>query len=125
MLDARLDIAKMRGSKTGVYVGASSSDFHANVLNGNIDGYENVGGDMSMAANKISYHYDFRGPSCSYSTACSSSLVAFNEAYNCLKSGEIDYAIVAGASLHLRPTVSKSFAQYNMLSPTGTCHVFD
>jgi fatty acid synthase len=125
MLDARLDIAKMRGSKTGVYVGASSSDFHANVLNGNIDGYENVGGDMSMAANKISYHYDFRGPSCSYSTACSSSLVAFNEAYNCLRSGEIDYAIVAGASLHLRPTVSKSFAQYNMLSPTGTCHVFD
>jgi len=125
LLDARLDISKMRGSRTGVYVGASASDFHANVLSGNIDGYENVGGDMSMAANKISYHFDFRGPSCSYSTACSSSLVAFNEAYNNLTSGEIDYAIVAGASLHLRPTISKSFAQYNMLSPTGTCHVFD
>jgi len=125
LLDARLDIAQMRGSKTGVYVGASSSDYHANVLSGVIDGYENVGGDMSMAANKISYHYDFRGPSCSYSTACSSSLVAFNEAINALNSGEIDYALVAGASLHLRAQVSKSFAQYNMLSPTGTCHVFD
>lgn len=125
-MDAGLSITSMKGTNTGVYVGHCFSDYHNGVI-GNINlvnGYENVGSANSMAANKLSYFFDWHGPSFTVDTACSSSLVAFDRACSDVASGLVDFAVVAGLSLNLRPTITKVFQKYNMVSPTGTCHSF-
>ena len=70
------------GSNTGVYVGNCFSDYHNGVCQNisAVNGYENVGSANSMSANKISYFFDFTGPSIAVDTACSSSLVALDRA---------------------------------------------
>eukprot|EP01038_Epipyxis_sp_PR26KG_P009638 gene9638-12977_t len=127
LADSHLSAAKIKGSNTGVYVGNCFSDYHNGIVQNisSVNGYENVGSATSMSANKISYFFDLTGPSLSIDTACSSSLVALDRACQDISNGIIDRAIVGGVSLNLRPTVSKVFQKYNMLSPTGTCHSFD
>ena len=82
LIDAHLDPAKLRGSNTGVFVGSCFTDCHKGWLTDceDITGYENTGCAQSMYANRLSFFYDFRGPSMSIDTACSSSLVALVEA---------------------------------------------
>lgn len=127
VVDSDLSISSIKGTNTGVYVGHCFSDYHNGIITNieEVNGYENVGSANSMAANKISYFFDIHGPSFTVDTACSSSLVALDRACNDLSSGIVDRAMVAGVSLNLRPTISKVFQKYNMLSPTGTCHSFD
>ena len=126
MMDANLDIASLRGSNTGVYIGHCFSDFFAKTkYDDTATGYEIVNGAHAMAANKISYFYDFHGPSIVYDTACSSSLVALNQAVNDMRLGIIDRAIVGGISLTLDPTINTLFNAFHMLSPTGKCYSFD
>ena len=127
IVDSGQSINSIKGTNTGVYVGHCFSDYHNGVI-GNINtvnGYENVGSANSMAANKISYFFDLHGPSFIIDTACSSSLVALDRACSDISNGIVDCAIVGGVSLNLRPTITKVFQKYNMVSPTGTCHSFD
>lgn len=127
LVDSDLSIDAINGTNTGVYVGNCFSDYHQGILQNihNVNGYENLGSAMSMAANKISYFFGLTGPSIVIDTACSSSLHALSVACTDIESGKIDKAIVAGVSLNLRPVVSKVFQKYNMLSPDGTCYSFD
>jgi phthiocerol/phenolphthiocerol synthesis type-I polyketide synthase C len=73
---------RLAGSRTGVFVGVSSNDYAT--LQGNdpdsMNAYSNAGGALSIGANRVSYFFDFRGPSMAIDTACSSSLVALHEA---------------------------------------------
>lgn len=127
MLDAGLSIKKVKGTNTGVYVGNCFSDYHTAILSdiGSINGFENVGSCLSMAANKISYFFDMTGPSFAIDTACSSSLFALDRACQDILNGKVDRAIVAGVSMNFRPAISAAFLKYNMLSPTGSCKSFD
>lgn len=127
IVDGGSSIAAIKGTNTGVYVGHCFSDYHNGVIVNinSVNGYENLGSANSMAANKISYFFDLHGPSFTVDTACSSSLVALDRACSDISSGIVDQAIVAGVSLNLRPTITKVFQKYNMVSPTGTCHSFD
>jgi fatty acid synthase len=122
--DSGLSMAELKGSRTGVYIGHCFSDYHNGIIKNinTVNGYENVGSANSMAANKLSYFFGFHGPSFTIDTACSSSLVALDRACCDLESGIIDRAIVGGLSLNLRPTISRVFQKYNMMSPTGTCY---
>ncbi len=127
LLDAKISIPTLRGSRTGVYIGHCFSDYLSRTAGNDVekDGYELVNGAHAMAANKISFFYDLKGPSMVFDTACSSSLVALHQANQDLKAGLIDRAIVGGASLTLDPNKNKVFQAYSMLSPTGRCHSFD
>src|SRR6266581_2330762 len=118
---------ELRGATAGVYVGACTSDadgLYSSRPEG-ITGYENTGCAKSMFANRLSFFFDFRGPSLTIDTACSSSLVAFDAAVRALAVGECDYALVAGANLILHPSSTVGFARLKMLSPDGTCRAFD
>src|SRR5258708_4665993 len=99
---------ELRGAAAGVYVGACASE--ADTLFSRrpdgITGYENTGCARSMFANRVSFFFDFRGPSLNVDTACSS-------------------ALVAGANLILNPSSSVGFARLKMLSPDGTGRAFD
>ena len=119
--------SSMRGSRCGVYVGLSSVDYgyrRAEDL-GAIDASTMTGSAGSIAANRLSYVFDLRGPSMTIDTACSSSLVAFHQACQAIRSGETDSALVGGISLHLHPYAFVGFSKASMLSRHGRCRVFD
>ena len=80
----------VRGSATGVFVGISTGDYSAlQMHSGRMpDGYLGTGNSFSIAANRLSYVLDLRGPSMAIDTACSSSLVAVHQACVSLRSGE-------------------------------------
>ena len=116
-------------SQTGVFVGLSSNDYQQ-VLQGNgrlsdINAYLGTGNAASIAANRLSYFFDFRGPSLAVDTACSSSLVAVHMACQSLRSGETDLALAGGANLLLRPEMTMIFSQAQMMAPDGRCKTFD
>src|SRR5580700_10660460 len=119
--------SSIRGSRWGVYVGLSSVDYsyrRADDLSG-IDANTMTGNASSIAANRLSYVFDLRGPSMTIDTACSSSLVAFHQACQSIRSQETDAALVAGISLHLHPYGFIGFSKASMLSRHGRCRVFD
>ncbi|XP_014250609.1 fatty acid synthase-like isoform X2 [Cimex lectularius] len=127
ILDAGMNPEELRGTKTGVYIGVSTTEF-GDLLNRNVDkisGYNMTGATLSMMANRISFTFDFKGPSFIVDTACSSSLIAFHLATQAIKSGEINAAIVGGANILLKPVNSVQFQRLNMLSAEGKCKAFD
>lgn len=117
----------LRGSNCGVYIGIASSDYAyrmAEDLNA-VDASMATGNTASIAANRLSYFFDLRGPSIAMDTACSSSLVAFHQACRAIVSGECSQALAGGVSLHLHPYGFITFSKASMLSPRGRCNVFD
>ena len=118
---------KLAGSSTGVFIGISSSDysqlrFHYGTP---IDAYAGTGNAHSIAANRLSYFLDLRGPSITVDTACSSSLVAVHLACQSLKQGECDRAIVGGVNLMLSSELTQTFSLAGMMAQDGRCKTFD
>lgn len=124
---AGIPASKLAGSRTGVYVGASSLDYGNQFLfdPAAADVQLMTGNTLSIISNRVSYALDLRGPSFTVDTACSSSLVALHEALEAIRAGRIDTAIVAGVNLLLSPLPFIGFSQASMLSPTGLCRAFD
>lgn len=127
LVDAGLNPTKLRGSKTGVYIGASVSEVEEGLAQdvSKVSGYALTGCSRSMFANRISYVFDFRGPSYAMDTACSSTFLAFHQAMLGLKSGQCDMAVVGGVSVCLRPVSALQFHKLNMLSVDGKCKYLD
>lgn len=102
---AGYSISQLQGSSTGVFVGAMSFDYQLIALRDldSLPQYHASGNSMAILANRLSYFFDWRGPSVACDTACSSSLVALHQAVLSLRSGEIDMAVAAGANLILGP----------------------
>jgi 3-oxoacyl-(acyl-carrier-protein) synthase/SAM-dependent methyltransferase len=118
---------KLRGSRTGVYVGISSVDYaRIQPRDGRqLTVYSATGNAQSVAANRLSYVLDLRGPSLAVDTACSSSLMAVHLACRALRAGEIDRALVGGVNLILSPDLMVVFSAARMLAPDGRCKTFD
>ena len=117
----------LAGSKIGVFVGISSSDYYDLQLRdrNSINAYTNLGGVYALAANRISYTLNATGPSLAIDTACSSALVAVHLACQSLWTGESTMALAGGVNAILRPELSIGFSQATMLSVDGRCHTFD
>lgn len=127
IVDAGYNPNELRGSRTGVYVGISSSETGEiwSYDEDKIHGYELTGCARSMLSNRVSYDYHFRGPSYTIDTACSSSTYALAHAAADIRAGKCDAAIVAGANLCLLPSTSLFLHRFGMLSPVGRCAAFD
>lgn len=119
--------SSLRGSNCGVYLGIASVEQAYRLVEdmASIDAATATGNTMSIAANRLSFFYDLRGPSMAIDTACSSSLVAFHQACQAILCGDIDQAVTGGISLHMHPFGFMIFAKASMLSRTGRCHSFD
>jgi phthiocerol/phenolphthiocerol synthesis type-I polyketide synthase C len=118
---------RLAGSETGVFVGISSNDyslmqFRDPALN---TAYTGTGNAHSVAASRLSYFLDLRGPSLAVDTACSSSLAAVDMACQNLRAGRCQLALAGGVNLILSPELTLTFAQAGMLSPDGRCKTFD
>jgi acyl transferase domain-containing protein/acyl-CoA synthetase (AMP-forming)/AMP-acid ligase II/acyl carrier protein len=118
---------RFSGSQTGVFVGISSNDYAQLQYNDieQIDAYSGTGNAHSIAANRLSYLLDLRGPSMAIDTACSSSLVAVHLACQSIRNGECDMALAGGVNLILTPELTITFSQARMMSEYGRCRTFD
>jgi thioester reductase-like protein len=123
--DAGITTRELAGSRTGVFVGISTQDYRALQDFDSLSTYTATGQAQSIAANRLSYTFDLRGPSVAIDTACSSSLVAFHAAVESIRRLESESAIVAGVNALLDPGVFIAFSQLGMLSPQNRCKAFD
>ena len=116
----------LKKSKTGVFIGASGSDYETLLYkNPDLKEFSATGTAMAMLSNRISYFYDLDGPSLTIDTACSSSLVAINNAVASIQQNQCEQAIVGGIHLMCEPTKSIAYRESNMLSVDGKCYTFD
>ncbi|MGW2594203.1 non-ribosomal peptide synthetase/type I polyketide synthase [Streptomyces sp. NPDC001515] len=119
----------LAGTNVGVYVGAFTLDYKilqfADLDFTTLAAHTATGTMMTMVSNRISYCFDFRGPSLSVDTACSSSLVAVHLACQALDSGETDLALAGGVLLHMAPQYTIAETKGGFLSPGGRSRTFD
>jgi acyl transferase domain-containing protein/acyl-CoA synthetase (AMP-forming)/AMP-acid ligase II/acyl carrier protein len=125
--DAGQDVDRLAGKSVGVFVGIASNDYARLQLGdpATLDAYVGTGNALSIAANRLSYTFDFHGPSMAVDTACSSSLVAVHLACQSLRRGESRLAVAAGVNLILTPDLTINFSRANMMAPDGRCKAFD
>ncbi|MFJ8579617.1 type I polyketide synthase [Micromonospora sp. NPDC093277] len=118
----------LAGSRTGVFLGVCSNDFATENFPGleDITAYASTGTAHSVVTGRLSYAFDFRGPSVAVDTACSSSLVSVHLAVQSLRAGECDLALGGGVNVVLSPLPSVAFSQFpGMVAPDGRCKTFD
>ncbi|GIZ41082.1 hypothetical protein CKM354_000439800 [Cercospora kikuchii] len=118
---AGLAMENLQGSSTAVYVGVMCDDYSDVVYNDgeSIPKYAATGTARSILSNRVSYFFDWTGPSMTIDTACSSSLVGVHQAVQVLRSGESSLAVAAGSNLIFGPKMLIAESNLNMLSPTG------
>jgi acyl transferase domain-containing protein len=119
--------AKLAGSRTGVFIGMWTNDYEDKMydLSQDVDLYITTGGGRYAASGRISYIFDFQGPSMTLDTACSSSLVAVHLACQSLWNGESELALAGGVNLILEPQISIGYSRSKMLSPDARCKFGD
>jgi polyketide synthase 13 len=124
---ARIPASALRGGKVGVFIGASNNDysFMAVADPATAHPYAITGTTSSIIANRVSYFYDFRGPSMAIDTACSSSLVAVHEGVQSLRTGEADVVLAGGVNAMITPLVTIGFDEVGgVLAPDGRIKSF-
>jgi phthiocerol/phenolphthiocerol synthesis type-I polyketide synthase D len=116
----------LRGSRTGVFVGISAPEYGLLAAGGHADQPAwATGAALSIAANRLSYLLDLRGPSLSIDTACSSSLVATHLAVQALRGGQIEMAIAGGVNVLFSDLITMAFERAGGIAPDGRCKAFD
>ncbi len=117
---------RLSGTATGVFVGITNGDYrllYKDLLE--IDAYLATGTCLCIAANRLSYLLNLRGPSLAVDTACSSSLVAVHLACHSLRRLESDVCLAGGVNFILSPEGTIALSQARMMAPDGHCKTFD
>ncbi|UED87322.1 non-ribosomal peptide synthetase/type I polyketide synthase [Streptomyces profundus] len=127
--DAGQRPGSLAGTDVGVFVGAFTLDYKILQFAGldfeTLAAHTATGTMMTMVSNRISYCFDFRGPSVSLDTACSSSLVAVHLACQSLARGETRLALAGGTLLHSAPQYTIAETKGGFLSPAGLSRPMD
>src|ERR1700742_698162 len=128
--DGGISAEQLAGTDVGVFVGGFTLDYQLLQNQGRTSRYRfkthsATGMMMTMLANRISFAFDFRGPSMTVDTACSSSLVAVHLAAQSLWNGECDLALAGGVNIMIGPNTAIAESKSGFLSPDGRCKAFD
>ncbi|XP_037613517.1 phenolphthiocerol/phthiocerol polyketide synthase subunit C-like [Sebastes umbrosus] len=125
--NAGLPMENASGTRTGVFFGLMNRDYERNaayVRPSVINHWSGTGIAMSIAANRVSYIFNFTGPSLCIDCACSSSLVALHLACQSIKQGDCDMAVCGGVNCIIDPRVFVALSKAKMVSPEGTSKPF-
>ncbi|MGO3324988.1 polyketide synthase Pks13 [Gordonia sp. (in: high G+C Gram-positive bacteria)] len=127
---AHIPASDLRGGQVGVFMGTSTNDYQLLATLGLNEGasetaaYALTGTATSIIANRVSYFFDFHGPSLAIDTACSSSLVAVHEGVRSLRSGDSDVVIAGGVNMLITPAATLGFDQIGAMAPNGRIKAF-
>ena len=125
--DAGLPPSRVAGEAVGTFIGVSTNDYGRLMARAGTagDGYALTGNAASIAANRIAYTFDLRGPSMAIDAACASSLLAIHQACRALRDGEATMVLAGGVNVILAPEVTAGFARAGLLAADGRCKAFD
>ena len=129
--DAGVDPERLKGSRTGVYIGISNMDYRLINLQSSRTAeaaaslYTVSGTSLNTAAGRVAFALGLEGPAMAVDTACSSSLVAVHQAVSALQRGEADMILAGGVQVNLNGRLTELRANARMLSPDGQCKAFD
>lgn len=122
-------ISRLTGSRTGVFVGVCSHSNDYYMLEKDVASsastYIGTGNAHNIVAGRLSYVFDWRGPSVAVDTACSSSLTALYLAVQSLRAGDTDLCVAGGVNVLLTPEFTIHAAEMDMFAPDGRCKPFD
>ncbi|OAA77789.1 Beta-ketoacyl synthase [Akanthomyces lecanii RCEF 1005] len=118
---------ELRGSNIGCYVGVFGEDWigMASQDPQSMDRYHVSSTGLFALANRLSYQFDWHGPSMTIQTACSSSMVSLHEGCQALLRNDCTAAVVAGVNLILNPAMTIGMSDSKVLSADGACKTFD
>ncbi|WP_172808010.1 polyketide synthase Pks13 [Corynebacterium mycetoides] len=124
--DAHIPANSLRGEAVGVFIGSSNNDYGMLISSdpSQAHPYALTGAASSIIPNRISYVFDFRGPSVNVDTACSASLVSAHHAVRALRDGECDVALAGGVNVMANPLASLMFSELGVISPSQRIHSF-
>ncbi|MCW4354620.1 polyketide synthase Pks13 [Hoyosella sp. YIM 151337] len=124
--NAYIPASELRGKQVGVFIGSSTNDYSLLTASdpSTAHYYALTGTASSVIPNRVSYTFDFRGPSISVDTACSSSLVAVHQAVQSLRTGESEIALAGGVNMLLSPAATLGFGAAGVLAPDGRIKAF-
>ncbi|MGN4002901.1 bongkrekic acid type I polyketide synthase BonA, partial [Burkholderia gladioli] len=123
--DAGYDPRQLSEARCGVYLGIMGASEYGWLVQQHRGAGDITGTSAAIAAARIAYFLNLKGPAIPVDTACSSSLVATHLACQALRSGEIDLALAGGVTLYLSPEMYMSMCGAGMLSPDGRCKTLD
>ncbi|GAB4582346.1 polyketide synthase Pks13 [Nocardia sp. IFM 10818] len=132
---ARIPANTLKGEPVGIFIGTSTNDFGFIAANSlaaprdpnvplSAEAYALMGSSSAIIPNRVSYFYDFRGPSVAVDTACSSTIVAVHEAVRSLRSGDADLALAGGVNLILAPMATLGFEANGAIAKDGHLKAF-
>ncbi|WP_445515818.1 type I polyketide synthase [Streptomyces sp. NEAU-174] len=123
---AGIDPGTLRGSDTGIFMGATDFDYARGLteLPEGLEGQMSMGASGAILSGRVAYTLGLEGPAVTVDTMCSSSLVALHMACQALRQGDCSMALTGGTTVMSTPSGFIEFSRQRALSTSSRCQAF-